>query len=93
MYVELIKPINWDHIESESCSVVSESLWPHGLYTVHGIVQARILEWVAIPFSIFPTQGSNSGLPHCKQSLASWATREAHVGALNLAPRLESRET
>ena len=32
--------------------------------SVHGILQGRILEWVAIPFSrgIFPTQGSN---PFC----------------------------
>ena len=37
--------------ESESPSVVSESLWPHGLYIVHGILQARILDWVAFPFS------------------------------------------
>ena len=29
----------------------SNSLRPHGLYTVHGILQARILEWVAFPFS------------------------------------------
>ena len=37
-------------------------------YTVHGILQARILEWVAVPFQgIFPTQGSNPGLPHCRQ--------------------------
>jgi len=35
---------------------------------VHGILQARILEWVAFPFS-FSTQGSNPGLPHCKQIL------------------------
>ena len=70
-------------------------------YTVHRILQARILEWVAVPFSrgsshnpgiepkslpaeppgkskitgvgslsllqrIFPTQGSNPGLPHCR---------------------------
>ena len=38
----------WTHFhgtsESESCSVVSDS-------TVHGILQARILEWVAVPFS------------------------------------------
>ena len=39
-----------------SRSVVSDSLWPHGLYSlpsssVHGILQARILEWVAISFS------------------------------------------
>ena len=37
-------------------SVVSDSLWPHGLYSppgssVCGILQARILEWVAMPFS------------------------------------------
>ena len=31
--------------ESVCCSVVSGSLWPHGLYS-HGILQARILEWV-----------------------------------------------
>ena len=30
---------------------MSDSLQPHGLYTVHGILQARILEWVAFPFS------------------------------------------
>ena len=39
--------------------VESNSVRPHG--TVHGILQARILEWVAIPFSRFsllqfPTQ-------------------------------------
>ena len=40
-------------------------------YMVHGILQARILEWVAFLFSrgIFPAQGSNPGLPHCRQIL------------------------
>ena len=52
-------------------------------YTVHGILQARIMEWVAIPFSrewpflqgMSPspedvsTQGSNPGLPHCRHIL------------------------
>ena len=40
-------------------------------YTVHGILQARILECVAFPFSrgIFPNQESNSGLPLCRQIL------------------------
>ena len=37
------------------CSVVSDSLQPHGMqpssFSVCGIFQARILEWVAIPFS------------------------------------------
>ena len=34
--------------------------------SVYGILQARILEWVAMPSSrgIFPTQGSNSSLLH-----------------------------
>ena len=39
--------------------------------SVHGILQARILEWVAMPFSkgIFLTQGSNLGLQDCRQIL------------------------
>ena len=37
--------------------------------SVHGILQARILEWVTILQGIFPTQGSNLGLPHCRQIL------------------------
>ena len=43
----------------------------------HGILQARILEWVAISFSrgIFLTQGWNPGLPHCRQNFNLWATR------------------
>ena len=35
------------------------------------ILQARILEWVAVPFSrgSSPTQGSNPGLQHCRRVL------------------------
>ena len=40
--------------ESDSCSVVSDSLQPHGLQppgsSVDGIFQAKILEWKAISF-------------------------------------------
>ena len=32
-------------------------------FSVHGILQARVLEWVAISFS----QGLNLGLLHCRQ--------------------------
>jgi len=40
-------------------------------YTVHGILQARILEWVAFPFSkgSFPTLRLNPGPSHCRQTL------------------------
>ena len=39
--------------------------------SVHGISQARILEWVcpSLLQGIFPTQGSNPGLLHCRQIL------------------------
>ena len=39
--------------------------------SIHEILQARILEWVAMPSSrgIFLTQGLNPGLPHCRQTL------------------------
>ena len=37
--------------ESESHSLLSNSLQPHGLYTVHGILQARIPEWIVLFFS------------------------------------------
>ena len=46
-----------------SHSVVSDSLPPHGLYSlanssINGTLQARILEWVAIPFfRDLPNQG------------------------------------
>ena len=51
-------------------------------YPVQGILQARILEWVAFPFSrgIFPSQGSNPGLPHCRQILYQLS----HKGSPNL---------
>ena len=42
------KPLNCG--ESESHSVVSDSLWLMN-YKLRGILQARILEWVAFPFS------------------------------------------
>ena len=52
------------------CELVSDSLPPHGLQPArlfcHGILQARILKWVAISFSrgIFPTQVLNPCLLH-----------------------------
>ena len=47
------------HHRRQSCEVESEAkgtqsgltLQPHGLHTAHRILQARILEWVAFPFS------------------------------------------
>ena len=49
--------------------------------SVHGIPQARILEWVAMPLlqGIFPTQGLNMYLLHCRQILY----RLSHQGRLH----------
>ena len=53
-----------------NCSVVSNSLWPHGLYSPWnppdqntGVGSPSLLQ------GIFPTQGLNPGLPHCKRIL------------------------
>ena len=52
---------------TQSCSTLCNPID----YTVHGILQARILEWVAFPFSrgSFPTQESSPGLPHGRWNL------------------------
>ena len=52
---------------SQSCPTLCDPMD----YSVQGILQARILEWVALSLlqGIFPTQRSNPGLPHCRQIL------------------------
>ena len=58
----------WKGKWSESCSVVSDSLPPHGLYSPWdspgqntGVGCHVFLQ------GIFPTQGSKPGLPHCRR--------------------------
>ena len=67
---------------SESCSVVSDCLWPHGLSlpcsSVYGLLKARILEWVAIPFSRWSSQPKDrTHVSHIVGVFFTvWATRE-----------------
>ena len=60
-------------------SVVSDSLRPHGLYSrcIHGILQARILEWVPYPFSSRPSQLRNRAGVSCitGRFFINWAIR------------------
>ena len=56
----------WIH-KSDSYPVASDSLQPHGLYSLWtspgqntGVGSLSLLQ------GIFPTQGSNPGLPHCR---------------------------
>ena len=64
---------------SESRSVVSDSLRPCVLLQVHGILQARILEWVAFPFSRASSQPRDQTqvLHIAGRIFTSQATKEA----------------
>ena len=60
-------------------------------YTVPGILQSQILEWVAFPFSRGSSQPRDRTQVFCIAGgfFTSWATREAHIGryrALNAVP-------
>ena len=51
---------------SESCLVLSDSLGPHGLYNPRNSPpQSTGVGSLSLLQGIFPTQGSNPGLPHC----------------------------
>ena len=55
---------------SESRSVVSDSLWPHGLYSPwNSPGQNTGVSSLSLHQGIFQTQGSNPGLLHCRQEL------------------------
>ena len=56
--------------ESESCSVISDSLWPYGLYSSwNSPGQNTGMGSLSLLQGTFPTQGSNPGLPHYRQIL------------------------
>ena len=56
--------------ESESHSVPSDSLRPHGLYSPWNSLGQNIgVGRCSLLQGIFPTQGSNPGVLHCKQML------------------------
>ena len=62
-------------------------------YTVHGILQTRILEWVAFPFSRESSQPRDwTQVSHVAGGFfTSWATREAQgtrVGSLSLLQQI-----
>ena len=69
-----------------ACSVVSDSLQPHGLYSlpgsyVHGILPTRTLEWIAIPFSRESSRPKDRTRVSCIpcRFFTVWATREAQL--------------
>ena len=79
MYKFNVLPITvcclWKVKVTQSCPTLCDPMD----YTVHGILQARILEWVAIPFSRGSSQTRDwTQVSHIAGGLfISWATREA----------------
>ena len=72
------KPYYTQIYESESHSVVSDSLWPHGLYSpwnspgeTTGVGSLSLLQ------GIFPAQGLNPGLWHCRWILYLLSHKES----------------
>ena len=72
-FTELSSCLNFRQSEvkwTESHSVVSDFLWPHGLYsTWNSPGQNTGVGSLSVLQGIFPTQGSNPGLPHFRQIL------------------------
>ena len=59
-------------------SVVSNSLQPPGLYSPwNSLRQNSGMDSLSLLQGIFPIQGSNQGLPHCRQTLYQLSHREA----------------
>ena len=72
---------------------MSDSLQPHGLYTIHGILQARILEWVVFPFSRGSFQPRDQTQASCLQADSLPAEpqgkpKNTEVGSLSLLQQI-----
>ena len=77
----LVKQYFWVFLWSERCSVVSDSLQPHGLYSPWNFPgQNTGVGSLSLLQGIFPTQGSNPGLPHCRRILYQLS----HQGSLRI---------
>ena len=72
----------WTESESQSRSVMSDSLWPQGLFSQWNS-PGQNTGVVAVPFSggIFPTQRTNPGLLHCRWILYKLSHQESTQNA------------
>ena len=60
----------YSNVYSENCSVVSDSLWPHGLYNPWNSPGQNTGVGSHSPLQgIFPNQVLSPGLPHCRRIL------------------------
>ena len=70
---------------SQSCPALCDTMD----YTIHGIFQARILEWVAIPFSRGSSQPRSPALQaDCLPTESQGGSKNTGVGNLSLLQRI-----
>ena len=83
-WVHCLWNLSWvSQSENESHSVVSDFLWCHGLYSPwNSPGQNTGMGSLSLLQGIFPTQGSNPGLPHCRWIL----DQLSHKGSPRLTP-------
>ena len=98
LYVHVLQSLlhTWNTVyqfwqsESVSHSVTYNSLWPMDCSppgsSVHGILQARILEWVAISFSRGSSQHRDQTWVSCiaGRFFTIWATWVAHINSISV---------
>ena len=93
-----VSPIGWTSIESESavawfCTTLCDSMDCNlPASSIHGIFQARMLEWVAISFSrrsSWPRDWT-WGLPHCRQMLSHLSHQGSRIKSVKYLHTLEN---
>ena len=70
----IVNPI-WNEVKVTQCLTLHDPMD----YKIHGILQARILEWIAVPFSKGSSQPRDRTQVSCIAGgfFTTWATREA----------------
>ena len=69
-YIHILHAYYEVKVKVKSLSVVSNSMWPHGLYSLwNSPGQNTGVGSLSLLHGIVPTQGPNPCLPHCKQIL------------------------
>ena len=72
-------------VKSESHLVVSDSLQSNGtIQSMNSLGPNTGVGSLSLSQGIFPTQGSNPGLPHCRQILYQLSHKNTGVGSLSL---------
>ena len=74
------KCLNVCVLVSQSCLTLCDPMeWARLLCSWNSLGKSTGVGSHSLLQGIFPTQGSNLGLPHCRRFFSIWATKEAHL--------------